>query len=88
MMPDIPTVTDTLAWVMYKKGNYSGAIPLFEDCVRRTPQSGQFHYHLGLALIAAGQKDLGKAQLSAALQMNTLSADDKRQAQEAFGESY
>ena len=28
LMPDQPSITDTLAWVMYKKGNYASAIPL------------------------------------------------------------
>src|SRR5262249_26600404 len=28
LMPDLPSITDTLAWVMYKKGNYTGAMPL------------------------------------------------------------
>jgi tetratricopeptide (TPR) repeat protein len=85
-MPELPSITDTLAWVMYKKGNYSGAIPLLEDCVRKTPDSAEFHYHLGLALLAAGQKEPGKAQLQAALQMNKLGTAEKEQAQQALGQ--
>jgi tetratricopeptide (TPR) repeat protein len=85
-MPELPSITDTLAWVMYKKGNYSGAIPLFENCVRKTPDSAEFHYHLGLALLAAGQKEPGKAQPQAALQMNKLGTAEKEQAQQALGQ--
>ncbi|MGB9513837.1 MAG: tetratricopeptide repeat protein, partial [Candidatus Acidiferrum sp.] len=66
--PDLPAITDILGWVMYKRGSYSGAIPFFQDCIRKTPDSAQFHYHLGLALLAAGQKDAGRAQLQASLQ--------------------
>ena len=84
--PDVPTITDTLAWVMYKKENYSGAIPLLEECIKKTPDSAQFHYHLGLALMAAGQKQPGKAQLQAALQLNKLDPADKEKAQDVLGQ--
>ena len=84
MLPDAPAVSDTLGWVMYKKGNYSGAIPLLTACVEKSPDSAQFHYHLGLALIAAGQKAPGEVHLQAALQMNKLAATEKEQAQQAL----
>jgi tetratricopeptide (TPR) repeat protein len=84
LMPEVPSISDTLAWVMYKKGNYSGAIPLLETCVKKAPDSAQFHYHLGLALIAAGQKSTGKIQLQAALQTNKLAAADQEQAKHAL----
>jgi tetratricopeptide (TPR) repeat protein len=85
-MPEVPSISDTLAWVMYKRGNYSGAIPLLQDCVKKSPDSAQFRYHLGLALMAAGQKEPGKTQLQAALQMNKLQAADKEQAQQALAQ--
>jgi tetratricopeptide (TPR) repeat protein len=84
--PDDSSISDVLAWVMYKKGNYSGAVPLLQDCVKKSPDSAQFRYHLGLALIAAGQNKPGKAQLEAALQMNKLRAAEKEQAQQALGQ--
>ena len=84
-MPEVPSISDTLAWVMYKRGNYSGAIPLLEECVKKTPDSTQFHYHLGLALMAAGQKEPGKAQLQVALQTNKLGAADQEEAKQALG---
>jgi tetratricopeptide (TPR) repeat protein len=86
LMPDVPSISDTLAWVMYKKGNYSGAIPLLRDCVKKSPNSAQFHYHLGLVLLAAGQKEPGKTELQAALRMNKLGAVDKEQARQALGQ--
>jgi tetratricopeptide (TPR) repeat protein len=85
-MPEVPSISDTLAWVMYKKGNYSGAIPLLQDCVKKSPNSAQYHYHLGLALLADGQKEPGKTQLQAALRMNKLGAADKEQAQQALAQ--
>jgi tetratricopeptide (TPR) repeat protein len=87
LMPDSISISDTLAWVMYKKGNYSGAIPLLQDCVKKSPDSAQFRYHLGLSLIAAGQTDTGKAHLAAALQMNKLRPADREQAQQSLAQS-
>jgi tetratricopeptide (TPR) repeat protein len=80
-LPEVPSVSDTLAWVMYKKGDYSEAIPLLNECVKKTPDSAQFHYHLGLALVADGQVQAGKAQILAALHLNKLATADKEQAQ-------
>ena len=34
-MPEMPSVTDTLGWVMYKKGIYMSALPLLQECVKR-----------------------------------------------------
>ena len=84
LMPESPSVTDVLAWVMYKRGNYSGAIPLLQECVKKTPDSAQFRYHLGLALIANGQREPGRTQLQASLGMNTLRGPEREQAQQAL----
>lgn len=85
--PDLPAITDVLAWVMYKRGNYSGAIPLLEDAVKKAPDSSQYHYHLGMALLAAGQKERGRTQLQTALQMTTpLRPAEKEQAQQALAQ--
>jgi tetratricopeptide (TPR) repeat protein len=81
--PDVVSFTDTLAWVMYKKGDYSGAIPYLRDCVKKSPDSGQFRYHLGMALVASGQKQQGKELLQAALKMNLDNADSQ-EAREAL----
>jgi tetratricopeptide (TPR) repeat protein len=84
LMPDVPSISDTLAWVMYKKGNYAGAVPLLKACVRKAPDSAEFHYHLGLALIAAGQKTPGRAELQTALQTNKLAIADQVEATHAL----
>jgi tetratricopeptide (TPR) repeat protein len=75
LMPELPSISDTLAWVMYKRGNYSGAMPLLQECVQKSPQSAQFRYHLGMTLMAAGQSAKGKEQLEAALRMKLGSAE-------------
>jgi len=81
--PDVPSFADTLAWVMFRKGNYTGAIPLLKDCVMKDPSSAQFLYHLGMVLVADGQKTEGKAKLQAALQKN-LDGQDAEQARKTL----
>jgi len=84
--PDVATITDTLAWVMYKRGNYANAMPLLQECVHKSPDTAQFHYHLGMTLLAAGQKAKGKEQLEAALRLN-LSTANMQQARQALDQA-
>jgi tetratricopeptide (TPR) repeat protein len=84
-MPEVPSISDTLAWVMYKKGDYSGAASLLEECIQKSPDSPEFHYHLGMALMATGQKGKGREQLEDALRMK-LDRDDSQQAQEVLSQ--
>jgi tetratricopeptide (TPR) repeat protein len=85
VMPDSAPITDTLAWVLYKKGNYTGAVPLLEECVRKSPDTAEFHYHLGMTLLANGEKTKGKDQIEAALRMK-LGNDDAQQARQAIAQ--
>jgi cellulose synthase operon protein C len=86
LQPDVPSITDTLAWVMYKWGNYANAIPLFQECVQKSPDSALFHYHLGLTLIAAGQTTKGKEQLTTALRLR-LDPSNAQQAREELAKA-
>ncbi len=84
LMPANLEISDTLAWVMFKRNNYAEALRMLQDCVQKDPSSAQFHYHLGMVLRAAGEEQKGKAQLQTALRMN-LPADDAQQARQALG---
>ena len=85
LMPELPSITDTLAWVMYKRGDYTGGIPLLRECIQKSPESGEFHYHLGMALLAAGQRAQARKELEAALRMKLNSADEQ-QARQALNQ--
>jgi tetratricopeptide (TPR) repeat protein len=85
LLPDTPSITDTLAWVLYKRGNYAGAIPLLEECVRKSPDSGEFHYHLGMALLGSGSKTRAHEQITAALRL-ALGSNDEREARQALAQ--
>jgi tetratricopeptide (TPR) repeat protein len=84
LMPEVPSITDTLGWVMYKRGSYDSAVPLLNECVQKLPNSAKFRFHLGMTLLAAGQKAKGKEQLETALRLN-LDTSDSQQARLALG---
>ncbi len=52
--------------------------------MQKAPDSAEYHYHLGVVLVAAGQKDKGKSQLQAALQMKQLKDADAQQARQTL----
>jgi tetratricopeptide (TPR) repeat protein len=77
LAPDVPSITDTLAWVMYKQGNYASAMPLLRECVHKSPNSAEYHYHLGMNLVASGQKVTGRQELEAALRLKPDSMNEQ-----------
>ena len=81
--PDMPGVSDTLAWIQYKKGNYRVSVSLAEDAVKKDPQKADYRYHLGMALSGAGERDRAKTELQKALQLN-LKGTDAQEAQKTL----
>jgi len=85
LLPDYDSVSDTLAWIYYQKGNYAGAVPLLQDCVERAPMDATFRYHFGMTLLASGEKGKAKQQLAAALGLK-LAGEDEKQARQALSQ--
>jgi tetratricopeptide (TPR) repeat protein len=83
LMPDLESISDTLAWIEHLKGSNGSAIPLLQECVRKAPEQPVYRYHLGMALLAGGEKGQAKTQLDAALRLN-LSGEDALQARKAL----
>jgi Tfp pilus assembly protein PilF len=75
LQPALPSISDTLGWVMYKRGDYASAIPVLRECVQKSPDSAEYHYHLGMTLLASGQTSKGKEELTAALRLKLDSAN-------------
>jgi tetratricopeptide (TPR) repeat protein len=89
--PNIPGFVDTLGWVYYKKGLYGAAIEQLQKAValdERASKSGNsnpapnYHYHLGMALKARGDKTAARRELEQAVRLNEKTpfaeADDAR----------
>jgi tetratricopeptide (TPR) repeat protein len=86
LIPDLPAITDTLAWVMYMKGDYADAMPLLQECIQKAPNAAEFRYHLGMTLLAVGKKAEGKQELEVALRMK-LDSVEANQAQQALAQA-
>ena len=65
--PDSAAVQDTLGWIYYRKGIYSTATGYLKRAVAKEPTARR-QFHLGMAYIKAGDRDLGQKTLAAALQ--------------------
>lgn len=65
--PQQANFADTLGWIYFKKGMLDAAIQVFRNDVQKFPEKATFRYHLGLALVRAGDKQSGKTELLAAL---------------------
>jgi tetratricopeptide (TPR) repeat protein len=83
LLPDVDSVTDTLAWIEYLKGSYSSALPLLKECVTQAPKYPVYRYHLGMAALANGDKREAKSELETALRLN-LTGEDAASAHRAL----
>ncbi len=83
LQPDSASITDTLGWVHYHRGSYALAIPLLRECVQVSPEHAIYRYHLGMALLAADDKQKSKAELLAALRYK-LPAEEEQKARQAL----
>jgi len=74
-LPDDPSVSDTLAWVYYKRNLGQLAIPILEPLTRQDPNNPTYRYHLGLAYARSGQDSLARQSLERALALKLSAAD-------------
>jgi tetratricopeptide (TPR) repeat protein len=85
LAPNAEAITDTLAWVQYLKGYYGESVPMLKQCVQKDPKRAIYRYHLGMALLATGDKREAKSELDAALHLK-LSPDDAQRAQDTLAQ--
>jgi tetratricopeptide (TPR) repeat protein len=76
--PEEAGFVDTLGWVFYKKGLYPAAIEQIQKAIARDEANANrtgaapapvYRFHLGLALVARGDKAGGRRELEAALNL-------------------
>jgi tetratricopeptide (TPR) repeat protein len=81
-LPNSPNIADTLGWAYYKNSAYSVAAPLFEEAVKKVPDSAAYRYHLGLTYQKLNDKDRARAQFEKIIGMDPKSstADQARSA--------
>ena len=69
-LPDSPVVSDTIGWAYYKLRSPDAAVTQLSESVRRAPGNPIYHYHLGMAYIAAGRHASAERSLQQALSVN------------------
>jgi Flp pilus assembly protein TadD len=65
--PEDPYIADTLGWIHYKRGSHKLALTQFAMATEKVPDMATLRYHLALALVADGQKDQARMELTKAL---------------------
>ena len=64
--PDDPRVSDTLGWILYKRGVYQRALALLKESAAKLPDNPQVQYHLGMAYAQVGDHPNARKALTAA----------------------
>ena len=83
--PDNAAVQDTLGWVYYQKQLPDLAVQAFEHSVAKDPNVPEYHYHLGLAQVRAGNLVRARRALEAALKLRQDYPDARRALQSIAG---
>lgn len=66
---DIPQFKDTLAWVHYRKGQYTPAIALLLEAIAAPAPLPIYHYHLAKAYLADDDPTRAREHFAAALEL-------------------
>lgn len=70
LLPNVSTVSDTLAWIYFKRQLFESAIPLLQEAVREQPKDPQFRFHLAASLPGAGKEAQARQELDEALRLD------------------
>jgi Flp pilus assembly protein TadD len=66
-VPGQPEFSDTIGYVYLKKKMLDSAVRSFDGLVQKYPGNPTYRYHLGMALLATGDKAGARKALEAAL---------------------
>jgi tetratricopeptide (TPR) repeat protein len=67
LTPADPRVSDTLGWILYKRGVYHQARALLQESVAQLPDNIEVQYHFGMAAWKAGARQQAVAALQKAV---------------------
>jgi tetratricopeptide (TPR) repeat protein len=85
LQPGNASFSDTLGWILYRKGLYPSAVTELERAAA-TPGDPVWKYHLAIAYAKAGDFPRGRATLRAALKQNP-NLPEAKMAQEILGDT-
>ena len=70
MAPDDPRISDTLGWILYKRGVYRQALGQLQESASKLADNPAVQYHLGLTFYKLGNTEGAKQALGTALALN------------------
>ncbi len=76
--PNSPDITDTLAWVYYKKGVYTSALDLLQNAAKTNPDNASVQYHMGLTYEKLNNKPAAQTSLKKAATLGSGSDIGKK----------
>src|SRR5262249_10936972 len=62
-----PHIADTLGWIMYKQGEYNGALQLLQESAGKLPDVPEIQFHLGMTYYMLGEEEPARAALQKAV---------------------
>jgi tetratricopeptide (TPR) repeat protein len=65
--PDEPHISDTLGWILYKRGVYQSAATLLKASAAKLSDNPVVQYHLGMAAAKAGDSETARVALTLAV---------------------
>src|SRR5262249_23521944 len=69
-LPDEPSVSDTLGWILYKRGVYQRALALLKESAAKLPDNPEVQYHLGMVHHQLKDRRAAKQALAKALNLS------------------
>jgi tetratricopeptide (TPR) repeat protein len=62
-----PHIADTLGWILFKRGDYNGALPLLQEGAAKLPNLPEIQFHLGMTYYMLGEEEPARAALQKAV---------------------
>jgi tetratricopeptide (TPR) repeat protein len=62
-----PHIADTLGWILFKRGDYNGALPLLQDSAAKLPTLPEIQFHLGMTYYTLGEEGRARDALQKAV---------------------
>ena len=71
VMPEDPYASDTLGWILYKRGVYRQALSFLQESASKLSDHPEVQYHLGMIHYTMGNTKEAKKALAQALKLNS-----------------
>jgi tetratricopeptide (TPR) repeat protein len=62
-----PHIADTLGWILYKQGDYNGALQLLQESAGKLPNLPEVQFHLGMTYYMLGEEEPARLALQNAV---------------------